>query len=418
MKRLSIIILILCVCCLMPTGTCMARHQILAPNFKSLQVIVNNDWTALPVMTLNSDDVVDISFDELSHNYHRLICHIEPCNPDWTPCEGLFESDWLEGFNDRPIEDYQNSLNTTVLYTHYKLRLPNEDTRLKMSGNYRLHIIDEDDGGNEVITVELRVLEPLTDTALGITTNTDIDLNMSHQQATMTVNYGSLRVTNPEQQIQTIVMQNGREDNMKVNIRPDYVTPTGLRWEHNRNLIFDAGNEYHKYEILDPTHTTMGLASVSWDEQEHRFHATPYPVEQRRNYIYDVDADGAFIVRNSDNMEVDYTSDYVWVHYTLHPLRHYDNCHIGIDGWWTCEPQENYYMEWDEQNNVYRATILQKLGYYNYRLFIADYDGTTHPLPEEGSFYQTENRYQLLVYYRGNGERSWRLVGISLISNE
>ena len=116
-------------------------------------------------------------------------------------------------------------------------------------------------------------------------------------------------------------------------------------------------------------------------------------------------------------MEVDYTSDYVWVHYTLQPLRHYDNCHIGIDGWWTCEPQENYYMEWDEQNNVYRATILQKLGYYNYRLFIADYDGTTHPLPEEGSFYQTENRYQLLVYYRGNGERSWRLVGISLISN-
>ena len=116
-----------------------AGHQILSPNFKSLQVIVNNDWMAQPVMRLGTTDVFNIGFDELSHKYHRLVYHLEPCNPDWTPTEGLFESDWLDGFNDRPIEDYENSLNTTVLYTHYRMQIPNEETRLKMSGNYRLH---------------------------------------------------------------------------------------------------------------------------------------------------------------------------------------------------------------------------------------------------------------------------------------
>jgi hypothetical protein len=40
-----------------------------------------------------------------------------------------------------------------------------------------------------------------------------------------------------------------------------------------------------------------------------------------------------------------------------------------------------------------------------------DADGLTHPLPEEGSFFQTENRYQAFVYFKGVGARSWQLLG-------
>ena len=397
-------------------GKAHARHQILADNYKSLQVILNDDWSALPIMTLGSNDVLTISFDELSHNYHRLVYHLEPCNPDWTPAEGLFESDWLEGFNDRPIENYENSLNTTVLYTHYSMQLPNDEVRLKMSGNYRLHILDDDNGQEEVIVVEFRILEHLADVSLGVVTNTDIDLNTSHQQVTMNVGYGSLRVTNPNDQIQTFVMQNGREDNMKENVRPNYVTTRGLQWDHNRYLIFEAGNEYHKYEILDPSHTTFGLDRIIWDEQQRRYHVFPFYADPRRNYVYDEDANGAFIIRNSDNIEIDNTSDYVYVHYKLMPARHYDNASVVIDGRWTVEPLSHYVMEYDPGDQSYNAVVMQKLGYYNYQLLLRDLDGTTHTLPEEGSFYQTENRYQALVYYRGTGERSWRLVGFKEIT--
>ncbi len=387
------------------------RHQIMAPNFKSLQVILNNDWAALPVMQLGSNDVLRIGFDELSHTYHRLVYRLEPCNPDWTPTEGLFESDWLDGFNNRPIEDYENSLNTTVLYTHYKMQLPNEDVSLKMSGNYRLYIIDEDDDDNVVLIVEFRVVEPLMEIGLSITTNTDIDLNQSHQQVAMNVKYNTLRVTNANEQIQTFVMQNGREDNMKENVRPNYTTTQGLKWEHNRNLIFEAGNEYRKFEMIDPGHPTMGLGFTTWDENEGRFHAFPYYAEPRPSYIYDEDADGAFIIRNTDNIEIDNTSDYVLVHYKMKPRRRYADANIRVDGWWATEPAENYNMEWDEEDKSYNVVLLQKLGYYNYQLLMVDYDGTTHLLPEEGSFYQTENRYAAFVYYKGTGERSWRLVG-------
>ena len=138
MKRLLITALIL-----MPL-TLSARHSILSPNVKSLEVIVNDDFTSLPVLQ-SKRDVLYISFDELSHNYHRYVYRLEPCNPDWTPTEGLFESDWLRGFNGQPIEDYDNSINTNVLYTHYQLTIPNDQMRLKMSGNYRLHVLLEED---------------------------------------------------------------------------------------------------------------------------------------------------------------------------------------------------------------------------------------------------------------------------------
>ena len=392
--------------------TALGHHKILAPDFKSLQVIVNDEWLSpLPVMELGSTDVVTISFDQLSHDYHRLVYHLEPCNPDWTPTEGIFESDWLQGFNDRPIDDYENSLNTSILYTHYRMTLPNDDTRLKMSGNYRLHIIDEDNDEQEVIVVELRVLEPRTKIGLSVTTNTDLDLNGRYQQVNMTLGFGTLRVTDPNSQLQTFVLQNGREDNMKENVRPNYVTPQQLTWEHNRHLIFDAGNEYHKYELLDPNHPTLGIAHVAWDEQERSFHAFPFFAEPRRNYVYDEDADGAFIIRNSDNVEIDNTSEYIYVHYKVKPARHYNNAHVIINGRWTTETPESYFMTYDEEDASYNSIVLQKQGYYNYQLLLADLDGTTHPLPEEGSFYQTENKYEALVYYKGIGERTWRLVG-------
>ncbi|MBR6120908.1 MAG: DUF5103 domain-containing protein [Prevotella sp.] len=407
MKRLLLSLLVILAAAVSAT----AGHRILSPDVKSLQVVVNQDWMSMPVMRLGSTDVLNIGFDELSHNYHRFIVHLEHCEADWTPTQGLFESDWLQGFNDQPIEDYENSLNTTVLFSHYRYHIPNNMQRLKMSGNYRLHVLDEDNDREEVLVAEFRVLEQLVNVGLGVTTNTDISHNTSHQQVNMTVNYNQIRVTNLDEEIQTFVLQNGREDNMKENVRPNFINQNGLKWEHNRGLIFEAGNEYHKFEVLDPNHSTMGLARTYWDQDEERYHAVPFQCEPQRNYLYNEDADGAFYIRNSDNIENDRVSDYVYVHYKLKPARNYAPAQVFIEGKWTTEEPGNYVMEYDEDDQSYNAVVLQKMGYYNYQLLMRDPDGLTHRVPEEGSFFQTENRYQALVYYRRTGQRSWRLVG-------
>lgn len=378
-------------------------NRIYSPRIKSLTSIVNGDWLNRPVMELGRGDRLTIGFDELSHNYHRLVYHIEHCEVDWKPSEELFESDWLEGFNDIPIEDYRNSINTTVLYTHYQLTIPNDRCRLKMSGNYRLTVYDEDEDNERILEVEFYVVEPLMDVGIEVTSNTDVDHNVSHQQLTMKVNYNQVRVTNIEEQLYTVVMQNWREDNARHNLKPTFVNNLGLSWEHSRPLVFDAGNEFHKFEVLDVSHATMGLDRITWDG--HNYQAYPFVNTVRRNYLTDVDADGAFCIRNSDYTECDYTCDYVWVNYRLQVPYQGD---VYLDGHWaTDHNRRQYKMHYDEQQGVYYAAILQKQGYYSYQYLTAD--GKTPP--SEGDFYQTENRYQAMVYYRGAGERTWRLVG-------
>lgn len=413
MERIPYIYIIRCiltaVCLTTPAAQNVnaVRQTVYSRQIKTLQVVVNNDWLSPPVMTLGGDDVLNISFDELSHEYRRFTYHIDHCEKDWSVSQEIFESDFLNGFNDNPIEDYQNSLNTTVLYTHYTLRLPNDKCSLKMSGNYRLTVLDED--GGKVAEAKFMVVEPLANIGMTCTTNTDIDVNKNHQQLSLTVGYGALSVTNHDEQIGIVVTQNNRDDNARKDIRPNIISNKGLEWMHNRMLIFDAGNEYRKYEVLDVSHPTMGIDRIDWDG--HNYNVFPFTDEPRMNYLYDEDANGSFYIRNSDNVENDCISEYVYVHYRLKSPE-LSGGRIYIDGEWTTDDdKENYVMNYNAADGMYHATVMQKQGYYSYRYMLTDNTGQVSIPQTEGSFYQTENRYQAYVYYKETGGRTWRLVG-------
>ena len=383
-----------------------AGNRIFSPQIKSLQAVVNQDFLSPAVMRLHTDDILQIAFDELSHDYHRYAYIIERCEADWTPSEEVFESDWLEGFNAIVIDDHEQSVNTIIPYTHYQLQIPNSQCRLKMSGNYRLHIID-DESQKELACVEFMVTDQTMSLFMEASTNTDIDHNISHQQLSISLNYNNHIVTNPREQIRMVVRQNDREDNSRLHVSPSFIQANGLRWQHHQQLIFDAGNEYHKYEVLDPSHPTMGIDYINWDGEQYQVY--PFINEPRPHYIYDEDADGAFYIRNSDNRENDTASEYVWVNYRLKaPELPFGR--IIIQGMWTTEAPETYLMSYDETERLYTASILQKQGYYSYQYLWQDQDGHLQTLPSEGNFYQTENRYQAYIYYKGTGERTWRLV--------
>ena len=381
--------------------TAFAESRINDPDVKSLQVVVNDNWLAPAIMRLDSHDVLTVSFDELSHDYHRYIYKLEHCEADWTPSEGIFESDWLSGFNGNTIDDYQHSTNTIIPYTHYQLQLPNARCSLKISGNYRLHVLDEDDDNREVLVAEFMVTEQKMKLSMRATGNTDVDTRQSHQQVSMQLDYGTLPVTNPDEQIYAVVMQNNQERSIRRGVKPNITTFNGLEWSHNLQLVFDAGNEYRKFEILDVSHPTMGIDHIMWDGENYQ--AYPFVDEPRPNYLYDEDANGSFCIRNSDNRENDTQSEYVWVNYRLHSDI---GQQIYISGRWTTEGADTYRMLYDPANHLYTACILQKQGYYSYQ-YLCDKE---KQLPSEGSYYQTENHYQGLIYYKGTSDRTWRLI--------
>lgn len=391
------------------------RHEVLATNIRSLQVVANEDWQSMPIMELE-DGVLDIDFDDMTHEYHRYTYSLEHCEANWQTTTTLFESDYVEGFaKGNTIEDVEQSLLTNTLYTHYHLSIPNKKCRPKISGNYRLTVYDADE--NPVIKVCFMVKEPFERSmgvGLNVTTNTDVDINGQFQQVEMDLKYGGYSVTNPEKQIKTIVLQNRRWDNARSNAKPQYVMSDGLRWIHCPNYIFVAGNEYRKFEILSTNVATMGIDHIGWDGKD--FHAYPYIASPRLNYLYDQDANGAFLIRNSDNRNIHTESDYMQVHFVLEcPQRVAGNVYVNGD--WTNDrflPQ--YRLEYNEETHCYETVIPMKLGYYSYQYLMVDTDGKPKMLPIEGSFYQTENSYQALVYYREQGGRTDRLVGYTSVN--
>ena len=388
------------------------RNEIKSDRIATLQVVAGDDWLSPPVITLGSEDAITISFDDMTHEYHRYAYRIEHCEADWTTSDELFTSDYCEGFNDgNTIEDVKNSINTNILYTHYRLKIPNERCNIKMSGNYRVTIYD-DNTSEEVATACFMVVDQRVGLQLGATTNTDIDTNGSHQQIEMKINYAGLRVNNPRQEIKTVVMQNGRWDNAVINAEPQYIMADGLQWTHNKQLIFNGGNEYRKFETLDVSHATMGLESVKWDGKD--YHAYVWTDEPRNSYVYDEDANGAFYVRNSDNIENDYISEYVYVHFALKtPPTDND---IYINGVWTNDQfLPKYRMIYNPQNGLYENVLLLKQGYYSYNYLVKNEDGCFSPLQSEGNFCYTENKYQCLVYYKAAGDRTDTLVGYQQI---
>lgn len=407
MKKITVLLSLLCCA----SAITAQRHEILDRQLHTLQVVVNDDPLLPPIMNLGGGNHLEIGFDEFSHEYHRYIYKVEHCNADWSPSTEIFESDYMNGFNREPIENYEKSFNTTVLYTHYSLRIPNENISLKLSGNYKLTVYnDEGDEPVPVLTACFSLVASGVGIGATVSTNTDIDFNKSHQQVDFSVNYGLVKVIDPHRELKTVIMQNRRWDNCVVNPKPNIQAANKIEFTHNRQLIFPAGNEYHKFEILDVHIPTLNVDRMEWFDPY--YHATLYPNQTARNYLYDEDQNGAFIIRNSDDEDVATTCDYVFTHFTLKSPQ-LPGGEVYLNGEWTYNrfiPE--YRMTYNRETQAYEATALLKQGYYNYNyLFVPDGETQGNSGRTDGNFYETENEYIILVYHRPNGGRYDKLVG-------
>ncbi len=391
------------------------RTTKMAENLRTLRMTVDGDASRFPVLKLNSNEKLEVSFDDLTHEYQRYTYKIEHCDVEGNPTTELFESDYVRTTDDQVvITNYEPSENTTVQYTHYAFSIPNTNMRPLISGNYRLTVSTENEEDEEVVV--LQTYFAVVDTKVGIypsaTTNTEVDWNDTHQQIELKVDCSNLVVRDAQSEIKTLVMQNRRFDNMAKDVPFTAQNGNVLLWEHSRGLIFDAGNEYRKMEILSTRYPGMHGESVRWfDPYYHYTLQTDYP---RRNYLYDEDRNGQSVVRYEGAGDADTQADYVMTHFVLDSPQLPEGKEVYVSGQWTSlgvAPQ--YKMHYNHADACYEANILMKCGYYNYLYLCASKSnpqvGSTMPI--EGNYFQTENEYDILVYYRPTGSRYWQLVG-------
>ena len=371
----------------------------------TLRTISNGDWERIPMITLGSDETIEFSFDEMSHEYHRFTYHITHCDAQWKP-SNLIESEYMEGFNDQPIEDWENSLNTTFDYTHYTLTLPNNDVTLKLSGNYRLSIQED---GREVAWFRFLISENMHNLSATVSGNTDIDTHKSHQQLDMKVSLNGLNVTNPDREIYTVVMQNRRSDNAVIDPKPTYNSGNMLTYEHCSDLIFPAGNEFRRFEIINMYDYFRNVDRVTFHDPY--YHANLLEDTRHHAYTFDYDHNGRYLIRYNQASDSDTEADYLFVHFNLasEPMNggslyvsgHFNGGNTG----------RKWIMEYNSQTRRYEATILLKQGAYDYQyIWVPDGQTAGQTKPTEGDWYETKNEYLILLYYRQRGSRYDRLI--------
>ena len=354
-----------------------------------------------------------LSFDIIDGEGEVLNYTFIHCDHEWQPTE-LQRIQYASGFESDRLDDYAFSRNTLIEYVNYELKFPNEDMMPLVSGNYLL-IVYGDDLNDLYFTRRFMVVDEKAHVGATIPRYPDdLSLTDTHQQLDIRVNLNNYLTGNTQQFSYLTIRQNGRWDNAVINPKPQYTLPNGLKWDHCRELIFDAGNEYRKFEVLATDHPTLGIDRMRWDGR--LFHAFVFADEPRPNYLYDEDANGAFYIRNSDNIENDRLTDYVMVHFQLMCPQPVTGS-VYLNGVWTYDRfLSDYEMEYDYGTNSYQATVMLKMGYYSYQYLVLDDDGFTHVMPTEGSYFQTENQYQALVYYREPGGRTDLLLGYQQVT--
>lgn len=383
-------------------------------SIRSLQMVLNDRWDAPPILTLGSDDEICFSFDELSHTYRRYTYRIVHCNADWSQSE-LFQIDYLDGFNTRPIDDWQNSENTTQLYTRYQFYLPNEDVAFKVSGNYKVEIYDDEDDTAPVALFAFSVVEPRVVVEAEVSSDTEIDRNKTHQQVSFNIDYSGYNIASPATDIRVRIFQNRRLDNFVDNIKPTYITSRRLEYVHNKNMIFDAGNEYRRFEITDPHTPAMGVETILYDDLN--YNAMLYGDMPARSYSNVRDENGRFYTNTLEGYGGVMEADYVRVHFSLATPYRSGGHYYLLGDYWGNRFSDSNLLVYDNLSGAYVTTQLMKFGVHNYQyVWVPDDSKRAYTFAAEGDYFNTENEYLILVYHREFGARYDKLIAVRQIN--
>lgn len=404
-------------CCV--TGIISAQSYVtesLSPRIKSLQVRNVDDWYAPPVIDLNKGEYLEVNFDELSHGYKDYYYSIIHCNADWTQSM-LSTFEYLTGFDNNPIEDYVTSFNTQVDYTHYRITLPNDRVGLKVSGNYMLSVYDQSDK-QVVLRACFSVIERSVNTGASVSATTDIDSHRNHQQVSVRINYSAYPIQNPMTDLQVFVFQNNRLDNQVKLNQASFMGTNEIVFEHNKDLIFKAGNEFRRFECVNFRYNGLGVNSIEYFEPYTHI-VLEKDLPRTRNYVYDQDQDGRYMIRTSQGEDNDSEGEYMFVHFSLpweDPLLE-GTIHLNgeLTGYLFNDDSK---MIYNFERKAFEKSLLLKQGSYNYQyLFVPTRSTIGQTRLIEGDYYQTENEYRVMVYHRPPGGRYDKLIGMIAVQS-
>lgn len=384
------------------------ENEINPPEYiKTINFKGNTPESQLPVLKLGDNLVLE--FDALNGDEADFYYKIEHFNYDWTP-SNLVKSEYLRGFDNQRIREYENSFNTYQIYSNYRLQIPNEQTRrLLVTGNYMIKIYNDDD--ELVFSRKFMIYENKVSVGVAIKRSRDVSSIQEKQSVDINISSNSMNFNNPKQTVNTLIIQNNNLYNAISGLKPQYMLGNELIYKYNTESSFWAGNEYLFIETKDLRVATLGTQFIELKELYNNYLFTDI-IRADRPYTYNPDINGNFLITAVDADDPSIEADYAWVHFSLQHKELFGDKNIHVYGNFNNYAiDDSTKMEFNERTGFYHAPILLKQGFYNYKYVIVDNDGTIDEGSISGNFYQTENNYKVLVYYRDLGARYDKIIG-------
>ncbi len=387
-------------------------------NIKTVRFHRKNEPMSYPIIALNSNQQLTLSFDEAGTTIREYYFSIELCDADWQS-SGLMKTEYYRGEERLPVQDYKRSFNTTFDYVHYQLIFPDPGNSLLLSGNYLIRVYQDYDDDEPVIVRRFMVSEQK------VRIETDINYTMqssgrdNYQEIDFDVFHPGTNIQDPQSEVQVTVMQNNRTDNAITGLGPVFSGEDHLDFNYNGKIVFEGGNEFRWIDLRSFRFQSDHVKNIEFIGPF--YHVDVFTDRSRADkpYRYHRDYNGQYYIDVQEEQNPAVSADYGFVHFSLVGAPPLDGREVYLVGGltnWQCNKRN--LMDYDYDNELYILTLLLKQGYYNYQYLIKEKSGDKGSMmPLEGSFGRTGNDYLILVYYRPAGERYDRLLGTRVFNS-
>jgi len=419
-KILAVVFLIFSVAVNAQVNKYYYENAVFKEYIKTVMMYREGDILSSPIITLNDELELLFKFDDLSdldHQYYYTIIH---CDVNWNE-SFISQTDYLRGFPENPLLDYKYSFNTTFNYTHYELRLPNQDVQFNYSGNYVLVVYEDSDKSKVIITQRFYVVEPKVAISGAVKRPISDPFSGSNQEIDFEITYNKdFMIENPNRDVKVVLMQNNRWDNAIRNLKPLFIRANLLEYNYDQGEnVFPAGNEFRYFDNRSNKYNGENVISTEFHSPYYHKTVVNGDVRANKNFFLYKEMNGRYTVESQDKEVRDFDTecDYTFVHFTL-PLEApllggSVNVFGALTGWNANKSNE---MTWNFDTGAYELSLLLKQGYYNYMYAYVPQGSKVADIANiEGSFWEAENEYEILVYYSDFAARYDRLVGIMIL---
>ena len=388
------------------------------PYIKTIQIYREPSELNLPVIALNTQDQIKLKFDDLEGGFKTYSYKIYHCDSRWNKSQ-LIENQYLDGFiAQNQIYDYNQSMVTKVPYTSYSVNFPNNDLKIKLSGNYMVVVYLNFDETKPVFSRRFWVFETETDIMSLIHRSMNSDKIQTDVSLNLEVVYRNLQVFNPLNDIQLMVLQNRNTLQKSTLIKPNMLKDKTLAFQFLDELNFQNLNEFRQFDTRAYGYNSLNIQTSYQDSIKH-FILRQDGDRSRENYNLYPDINGRFAIANRDGLNASADADYVGIEFRFKANSVPENAHVYVFGQLTdWKIQKEFRMQFNEKTELFELNKRLKQGYYNY-YYVLLKDGQS--LPDfsyfEGSFQQAENMYQVFVYFRPVNAIYDRLVGFKEFSS-